>query len=384
MKQLYITVLIAAVVVLGGAFLAVRSLYPVNQLASPGSLKDPVILGAALGLSGECANYGEGERRAVELAIKEANDSGGIQGRPITLKVEDTLCTAEGSVSAMQKLINVDHVEAVVGVTWGDSYQAGFTINNTEHIPAIAPSAALEALLYNDAPIDYVYSTWFPEKDEISALQRYAALQHDREFVTIHDTDTYGSMLASLFNKESAANGISVSKDYEVLTGTNDFRTTIAQIKQQPPKAIGLFFQAPSQKAAFLKQAKEMGLHVRVYTDASIEDDSLLHNFGDALEGVVYTRPISSGNFEAFSEEYKATYGDVAIGASDANAYDAARTLIAALQDHSANGSSLTEAIARIDIPGTAVERIRFDDSHQITGAEFDIKTVRNGQFVAI
>src|SRR5262245_35197538 len=107
-------------------------------------------IGAALGLSGECANYGENELKAAELAIDEANKSGGISSRRIELISEDMQCNPKGAVNAIRKLIDVDHVEAIVGLTWGDSFQAGYTVNNQAKVVSVAPSAALEALQYNN------------------------------------------------------------------------------------------------------------------------------------------------------------------------------------------------------------------------------------------
>src|SRR5579885_2807153 len=75
-----------------------------------------VKIGAALGLTGECGNYGEGELKAAQLAVAEANQNGGIAGRKIDLIVEDTQCSPKDSVNAMQKLVQVDNVEAVVGL----------------------------------------------------------------------------------------------------------------------------------------------------------------------------------------------------------------------------------------------------------------------------
>jgi len=384
MRNSHIALVLGGIAIVLGLFIAVRVVFPAAQTAATGTISQPIRIGAALGLSGECANYGEGELKAVELAISEANASGGIEGRQLKLVSEDTLCSPEGSVNAMKKLIEADHVEGIIGLTWGDSFQAGFTVNNAAHIPAIAPSAALEALFYNKASVTYTYSTWFPEVDEIDALENQAQKMGRMRFVIVHDTDTYGAMLALQFVKQAPEHNLQIMGEYSVPVGTQDFRTIIIQIKNKHPDGVALFFQAPSAKTSFLKQARDLGLSVQAFTDASIEDASLLKNYSGVMEGLIYTRPRTTGDVSSFSQKFKVMHGVDAVGASDANAYDAARVLIAALTDHYKNGTDLNAAIAHVDIPGTAVARIRFDDSHQITGAEFQIKTVENGQFVVL
>jgi branched-chain amino acid transport system substrate-binding protein len=148
---------------------------------------ETVKIGAALGLSGQCAEFGEGERDAINLAAEEINDSGGIGGRSLKVIIEDTHCENRTTVSAIQKLINVDDVRALVGPTWGDSFQAAYPIINAQQIVSVSPSAALEALEFQGVPVDYVFSTWIPQRSEIDALQKYAASHNIGNFVVVHD-----------------------------------------------------------------------------------------------------------------------------------------------------------------------------------------------------
>src|SRR3989344_3269492 len=75
---------------------------------------DEIQIGGAFGLSGICAEWGEGELKAAQMAADEAH---------IKLIVEDTQCENKTTVNAINKLIYADGVQAIVGPTWGDSYQ---------------------------------------------------------------------------------------------------------------------------------------------------------------------------------------------------------------------------------------------------------------------
>ena len=49
------------------------------------------------------------------MALDEINAAGGINGRPLELVVEDSMCSAQGAVAAYRKLTSVDGVKIILG-----------------------------------------------------------------------------------------------------------------------------------------------------------------------------------------------------------------------------------------------------------------------------
>ena len=105
-KKIIVWVIVALVVIGGGWMLARK---PAQTSA------ETIKIGVSAPLTGEAATYGEGILGGVQLAAKEINDAGGIDGKMIELVVEDDKCEPTAGVSAMTKLINVDKVVAVAG-----------------------------------------------------------------------------------------------------------------------------------------------------------------------------------------------------------------------------------------------------------------------------
>ena len=68
----------------------------------------PVRLGVSAPLTGEAAAFGGYINGGVELAVKEINESGGINGQPIEIISIDDHCSASG-VDAVSKLVNLDN-----------------------------------------------------------------------------------------------------------------------------------------------------------------------------------------------------------------------------------------------------------------------------------
>ncbi len=75
----------------------------------------PIKIGVLVPLTGEAASWGQNLLAGAELAQKEINDAGGINGREIKLITEDDQCKAATGVSAINKLISVDKVSVIVG-----------------------------------------------------------------------------------------------------------------------------------------------------------------------------------------------------------------------------------------------------------------------------
>lgn len=79
------------------------------------SIDGKVILGAVLPLTGELARFGPGMQAAVELAVDEVNDAGGILGQDVELVVHDSQSTPEQAAAAARQLISGSNVDALIG-----------------------------------------------------------------------------------------------------------------------------------------------------------------------------------------------------------------------------------------------------------------------------
>ncbi len=345
---------------------------------------ESIRIGAALGLSGYCASWGEGELHAIQLAVAEANEKGGINGKQIELVVEDMACDAKATVNAAIKLVDADHVAAVIGPTWGDAFQGVFSVMNERRVAIVSPSMAMESLVHDGTVSDYVFSTWFPQQGEVDALETYIAASGNKNIVILHDEDTFGSTMAALFEERAPAHGLSISKSYKFPLGFSDFRTSIVELKSIHSDGIFAVFANPATKAKFFKQAKDLGLDVKFFNLTDIEDATLVENFGSALEGVIYTHGRTTKNGEVFQEKYAATYNGVPVGLSGLNAYDATNVLIEALRKTDGKRAGVREALLDVSIPGTVAEEVSFNEKHQIRNIEFVIKTIKDGKFVEI
>ena len=99
---------IAGVVIIG---LLVVSIYRQEKK----NIDNPIKIGAVISLTGFAAPWGEFGKNGMELAVKNINDAGGINGRMVELKIEDDRTDGKQAVSSYNKLVSVDGVDGVIG-----------------------------------------------------------------------------------------------------------------------------------------------------------------------------------------------------------------------------------------------------------------------------
>jgi branched-chain amino acid transport system substrate-binding protein len=87
-----------------------------SALAKPAiAAKEPIRIGYLPALTGPSSSTGIGINRGVELAVKEINAAGGIDGRPIELVVRDTQSDPTKAVNGAAELAHGQKVSAVFG-----------------------------------------------------------------------------------------------------------------------------------------------------------------------------------------------------------------------------------------------------------------------------
>lgn len=341
-------------------------------------------LGGAFGLSGNCAEWGEGEKMAAQMAVDEINAQGGINDTKINFIIEDTQCENKTTVNAVMKLVHADGVEALIGPTWGDAYQGANAVLNDAKVVGVSADTAMEALEFQNQPIDYIFSTYAPQRNEIAALQDHAKATGIKKVSMVWDQDPYSTMMTRLFKEAAPAHDVSITDEHEMPIGAQDFRTIITKINNMKPDAVFISFLAPHTKASFLKQAKELGFNGVILSAADIQDESVLKSFGALMDGVIYTYPVANAGQKAFRDAYYAKYSAEPQGPAAVNAYDAVYIIVEAMKGGVKTGTEIRDALLNVRIKGAFVPDLGFDAKHQIEGGTFELKTVHNGAFVPL
>jgi branched-chain amino acid transport system substrate-binding protein len=116
---------------------AVLMLLPVVSRSALAQSGDPILVGVVVPMTGPLATYGSPFSDAIELAVDEVNASGGVNGRPIKLQIEDSQASNTVAINALNRLLQSKPV-AMFGPGLGTQILAMMPIFEKEHLPTFA------------------------------------------------------------------------------------------------------------------------------------------------------------------------------------------------------------------------------------------------------
>jgi branched-chain amino acid transport system substrate-binding protein len=86
-----------------------------TETTEGGSDEEPIRFASSLPLTGEFSVTGTKHRDGYQFCVDEINARGGLLGRPVELIVEDNRSDTEVTVTQMERFINVENVDVLLG-----------------------------------------------------------------------------------------------------------------------------------------------------------------------------------------------------------------------------------------------------------------------------
>jgi len=217
-------------------------------------------LGMVAGLSGPGASYGASIQQGLEMAAKEINDAGGINGRKISIDIADDASDPAQSVIAMQRLVN-DKVDLVIG-GWGSSQVlANMAVAERAGLPYIVVGASNPRITTDKNK--WTFRTLTNDNGHADRLAKVALdVLHFKKFAIMYDTNDYGVGLRDIFISDLAKAGIKPVQVESYQTNDKDFTAQLTHIAGAEPDALMLFGTLPAI-AAVMNQARDLGIEAR-------------------------------------------------------------------------------------------------------------------------
>lgn len=331
-------------------------------------------IGVVLPLSGTAAGHGEDVMGGINLALKELNDSEINQVFKIKLLIEDNQSTPQGSVNALNNLINIHKVPVIIGPLASSDMLAMAPIAEKTKTVLISPGASSPKL--SDAG-DYIFRNSLLAEPQGEMMAQFC-------FHSIHKNN-----VAILFMNDETGRGYrdAFEKKFQMLGGKiliidnydrqdTDFRTQLAKIKEIKPDVI-YAPSIPQTLGYILIQAKELGINATFLANYGIEGESLISTAGKTAEGIYYTSiPIDVEFTKKFEKEYgrKPTIG-APLG------YDTLKLVVKAIKDNGYSSDDIKMGLYGIRDARGATGNIVFDEKGDAM-KEIIIKTVKNGSFI--
>ena len=307
---------------------------------------DTIKVGANFELTGNVANYGNATIEGLQLAIDEANEAGGSNGKKIELVSVDDKSEAAESINAATKLISDDDVKVIVGPATTGLVLAETQTATDAKVPIIAPCATSpEATVENGKVKPYVFRSCFidPQQGEVMATFAAKELKAKTAVIYVDNSSDYSKNLAKVFKEKFEAAGGKVVMEEAFLQKDQDFKATLTKLKTA--NADVMFVPAYYEEVGkIVKQAREMGINSAILGTDGWDDTKVVDIAGaDALNNTFFSTHYSEKDAEVqgFIEAYKKKYNR-APNVFAALGYDAGKMLVDALKRA---GSGDTEKI---------------------------------------
>ncbi|MCX6715799.1 MAG: ABC transporter substrate-binding protein [Candidatus Taylorbacteria bacterium] len=223
----------------------------------------PIKIGMITPLSGNVVALGELMKQVTDIAVSEVNDAGGVNGRPLSILYEDDQCTPAKSVSAVQKLIDIDKVKIVIGSSCSGSVLSVLPITDKDKVFLISGSATSPAL--NNKSQMFV-RTIANDDTEGLVLAEMAISKGWKKIGFLQENSDYALGLYNAFTKNYPESvGTIIHEEYP--ESTTDFRSVLTKIRAAKPDALFIAPQSPATSQRILTNLAQLKWVVPLMAD---------------------------------------------------------------------------------------------------------------------
>ena len=341
---------------------------------------DSVKIGFNVPLTGFAAADGKSALNGAKLAVKQANQAGGINGKMIELVVYDDQASPKQAVPISNKLIEKDKVIAAISGSYSGATRAAAGVFQSAEIPYISAYAVHPEITKAG---NYVFRTSFMGEVQGRAGAKLigATLQRKR-VVLITLKNDFGKSLAAGFKEAAGQFNLQIVNEYEYSIKDRQFGPIVAKVKADAPEAIyatGYFFTA----GPLVSQLRAAGITVPVIGQEGYDSEQFIKIAGKASEGTIITtsldRDSNSSETRSFISEFEAMAGHK-VDMVAASGHTAMKVLVAAMKKAGTTSpSAIRNAIAQTNLIASTGS-ISFNDLGEVQ-KNVQVQVVRDGGF---
>jgi branched-chain amino acid transport system substrate-binding protein len=214
-----------------------------------------VAIATAGPMTGQYAVFGEQMKRGAEMAVKDINAKGGVNGEQLVLQIGDDACDPKQAVAVANQFVN-DGVKFVAGHFCSGSSIPASAVYNEEGILQISPASTNPTL--TEQGFENVFRTC--GRDDVQGI--YAA-----NYVVDNKTEVM----------------------YEAITaGDKDFTALITKMKEA---GVELIYHGGyhTEAGLIVRQAREQGFNAQLMSGDALVDKQYWEITGPTGEGTLMT-----------------------------------------------------------------------------------------------
>jgi len=341
---------------------------------------EPIKIGTVLALSGNVASLSERVHNAIEFAVDEVNKK-----YPFNLEVisEDTQGDVTVAVSAINKLINIDGVNIIIGAIRSNNTLAIAPIAEENKVILMTPVSSAEDIT---SAGDYIFRNRETAKSHGVGIAEFLFNSGATKTALFTANSANSKSYSESFKNRFEDLGGSVLFKVDYIEDTIDFRTDIRKALASDIDAIYIANALGNDGGILLRQIRELGFDGMVTMSVAVESDEFVDAAREASEGLIYSFQAFDPNdptVSKYAKGYKERFGMESDGFA-ANGYDAINIIAMAIDG--CGGTDVdTDCIRDFlydvkDYPG--VGGLTTFDENGDADKPIQIKTIKDGEFV--
>jgi branched-chain amino acid transport system substrate-binding protein len=233
---------------------------PTTAPAPAAAAGKTIKIGMPYGITGELSSIEGESAKGSQLAVKEINAAGGINGMQIEPFYADTKSDITTATTVVSQMVDSNKVDVLVGLT------------DTSYMLATGPVAQKAGVPFMDvggtAPIitsvgDYIFMLPFGDNTQAAATAEFTYGKKGwRNATMLMDTEwDYTKFLAKYFIDRFTEQGGKMVLEDTYKGGDKDFSAQLTKIKNLQPQPDFVFVSAnPDDIGTIVKQARDQGV----------------------------------------------------------------------------------------------------------------------------
>lgn len=361
-------------------FLSACAVQQQTQKEAQGSYK----IGSILPLTGDAASVGLPMQWAVKTAVEEINSKGGVNGRKLEVIYEDGKCNPKDGNAAVQKLVNVDKVKAIIGGVCSGETLGAAPIAEANKVILISPASSSPDI---SKAGDFIFRVYPSDAYAGIIASDYAIndLKAKNAALITESTD-YSQGLRRVFKENFAMKGGNIAADETYNPDDTDLRTQITKAKAANPDVIYIVPQNPSKGILLMKQLKEAGVKQRILTAEVLLGRNVVKENPDVdgIIGVELKFDDKAPKTSALLAKYKQQAKEEApFPTFMAGSYDIVYLLSDAISKYGYDSEKIRDYLYFVKDYDGAIGKITIDKNGDPI-MEYSVKQAKNGQLAIL
>ncbi len=341
----------------------------------------PIYFGVSGPKTGVNAEYGKAWEQGFAIALKEINASGGINGRQVALKWEDSQADPKQSVPIAEKFVADKTIIAELGDFASGASMAASSVYQDNKLVQFGFTNSNPK--FTDGG-DRMWSTSLTQEHyQIGNVDGILADGHKKVSLLYLQSD-WGKTSFDIFTARAKEKGLEILYSTPIQQDGTDFRPVLIRARDANPDAVVHIGYAPDG-GLVVKQLRGLGFTKPFYGGQITQQ--YIDVGGAAAEGTILhdTFLVSdpTPRVAAFVAKYRADY-NADPGFFQASAYDALNLIVAAAKAGGATREGVFKGLSdkNTKYPTVLLGDFSFNDKRRPAGAPLKKIVVQGGKFV--